>query len=99
MAASGVRSGTAGSSPEIDVGLGRVAVDLGELVLGEVELLQRGDVGLQLLHAGGADECRRHSRVAERPRQRQLRQRLAAAGRDLVQRLDLGEGLLVDQAR
>ena len=68
---------------------------LGELVVAEVEPVERGDVVLELLHARGADERRRHARVAERPGERQLRERLPAACGDPVQRSHLRQRLLV----
>ena len=56
----------------------RVAVDLGELVVGEVEVVERGEVLLELLDAARADQRRGHARVAQRPGERQLGERLAA---------------------
>src|SRR5260221_14620147 len=49
-------SGAARSRPEIDVAVDRVAVDRSKFFGGEVELVQRGDVLLQLFGAAGADE-------------------------------------------
>ena len=56
-----------------------VAVDRGQLVGVEVQVLQRGDVLLELGHAAGADQRRGDPRVAQHPGQRQLGQGLAAA--------------------
>ena len=72
--------------PEIDVALGRVAVDLRELVVGEREVVERAERVVELLDARRADQRRRHALVAQRPRERQLRERLPAPLRDLVQR-------------
>ena len=44
----------------------------------EVEAVERGDVVLELRHAARADQRRGHARVAQRPGQRHLRERLAA---------------------
>ncbi len=57
------------------------------------------DVLLELLDAADADERRGHARVAQRPGERELRQRLAAASRDLRQASDLRPGLLVQLVR
>ena len=67
-----------GARPEVDVRLGGVAVDLLELVGGEVELVERRDVRLQLLDAARADQRGGDARVAQDPGDRQLRERLAA---------------------
>ena len=50
--------------PEVDAALGRVIVDLGELVRAEVEPLERRHVLLQLPDARGADQGRRDAAVA-----------------------------------
>src|SRR4051794_9170266 len=62
--------------PEVDVRLRGVAVDLLDLTRGEVEAVERAEVVLELADAARPDERRRHARVAQRPRQRELRQRL-----------------------
>jgi hypothetical protein len=67
-----------------------VAVDLGELVGGEFGPVERGYVGFELFDAAGADERGGDARVAEGPGDRQLRERLAAAGGELVERAHLG---------
>src|SRR5438105_4903504 len=85
--------------PEVDVGFGGVAIDLLQLLGAEVETLERSEVLLQLRDARGADERRRHPRVAQRPRERHLPQALAAPRRDLVQRPDLRQRLLGQKAR
>ena len=77
----------------------RVAVDLGQLVVGEVEAVERGDVVLELGDARGADERRGHTRVAKRPRERQLSQRLPAPLGDLVQGADPLEHILREPVR
>ena len=69
--------------------VGGVAVDLLELVGGEVERVERRDVLLQLLDAARADQRGGHPRVAQHPGERQLGERLAAARGDLVQRAHL----------
>src|SRR5205823_3148880 len=75
--------------PEVDVALGGVLVDLGQLILGEVEPLERADVGFQLLDAACAGDRGSHARVPERPCQGHLRKRLAPRSGELVQRADL----------
>ena len=44
----------AGGGPDVDVSVGRVTVDLGQLAGGEVEVPERGDVLVELGHAAGA---------------------------------------------
>src|SRR3954453_23416985 len=83
--------------PEVDAGVDGVLVDLAQLVVGEVELVERGDVLLELLHAARADERRRHARVAQCPRERHLGERLAALLRHRVQRAHVGQRLLGEQ--
>ena len=58
-----------------------------------VVLSGRGQVLLQLGDAAGADQGGGHPGVAQGPRDRHLRQRLPALGRDLVQRPDVRQGL------
>ena len=48
-------------APDVDGTVGRVAVDLGELVRCELERAERGDIRLELLDARGSDQCRRHT--------------------------------------
>src|SRR6185503_19859244 len=79
------RSGLARLRPDVDVGLGRVLVVLRKLLVGEIEVVQRRDVRLQLLDARSADQCRRDARIAKGLRQGELCDRLTAAGGDLVQ--------------
>src|SRR5438552_11495898 len=85
--------------PEVDAAVRRVVVDLREVLVREVEPVERGDVRLQLLDAARADERRRDARVAERPRERELRETLPASLRDLVQRAHLVEGLVGEHRR
>src|SRR5205823_3369763 len=86
-------------SPEIDTAVGRVAVDLTELVLAQLEVVQRGDIRLQLLQAADPDERGADARVTQRPRERQLREGLPALLRDPVQRADLLQRLVRDELR
>src|SRR4029077_20773546 len=81
-------------SPEVDAAVCCVTVDLAELIGRKLELVEGTDILFELRHAAGPDERRRHPRVAERPRQRHLRQRLAAPQRHLVQRPHLADCLL-----
>src|SRR6266511_3812977 len=80
--------------PQVDPGVGRVAVDLFELVLGEPEVAERPDVVLQLGHAACADQRGRDPRVPERPGHRHLRERLPPPLREVVQGPDLRHILL-----
>src|SRR5439155_5599520 len=82
-------SAFAGGGPDVDPAVGRVAVDLFELGGRELEPVQGGDVLLQLGDAAGPHQRRGHDRVAQRPCDRHLGQRLAAPFRDLVQGADL----------
>src|SRR5207237_665463 len=84
--------------PDVDVALGRVAVDLRELVGGEVEPLERADVLLELLDAARPDESRGDALVAEHPRERHLGERLSAPRRDVAQRADLRERVVGEKA-
>ena len=78
--------------PEVHAALDGVAVDRLELVRGELEAADRAEAVLELRDGAGADERRRHARVAQRPRDRQLRERLAPAAGDLVQRRERARG-------
>src|SRR5690349_12371255 len=68
--------------PEVDARVDGVAVDLGELVLGQWRRLERVEVGVELLHAGGADHGTRDPLVAQHPLQGELGELLPAALRD-----------------
>src|SRR4051812_3488385 len=83
--------------PDVDARVHRVLVDLGELGLGELEVLERGHVGLELPDARRADQRGCDARVAEHPGDRHLRQLLAAPLRDLVERAHALHVLLVDE--
>src|SRR4051794_40346302 len=72
--------------PEVDVALDRVAIDRLELLGGEVQPLQGGDVLLELLDAARPQQRRGDALVAQRPGDRELRERLPARRGDLVQR-------------
>ena len=63
----------------------------------EVAAVERADIGLELRDAARADERRGHARIAQRPGQRHLRERLPASPRDRVERADLLERLLAEQ--
>src|SRR5690348_518697 len=79
-------SALAGAGPEVDAAVHGVPVDLRELVAGELEPVERGDVRLELLDTRCADQRRGDPLVAQDPGERELRERLPAAGGDLVQR-------------
>src|ERR1035437_2633653 len=66
----------------------RQFVDLSELLRGETRVVESGYVVLELADAGTADQGRGDARVAERPGERHLRQRLPASTGDLVQPAD-----------
>ena len=55
--------------PQVDAGIRGVPVDLGEFVGGEVQVVQRAEVLVELLDAGGADRASRPppGRAAPRP--------------------------------
>jgi hypothetical protein len=60
-----------------------VAVDLGQLVVRQLEIAERGDVLLELLDARGANQREGHAQIAERPRERWARvwpRRAASSG-------------------
>src|SRR5438270_13660489 len=84
--------------PDVDAALGRVAVDLRELLVAEVEALERGDIRFELRDAADADERGSDARIAQDPGHRHLREGLAAARCDLVQGPDLDDRLVGDQA-
>src|SRR6266566_4056107 len=86
--AAACRRDRAGVGPDVEVALGRVTVDRGELSLAETGQAGRGQVLLQLRHAARADQGRRDPLVAQYPAQRHLRQRLAAPAGDLVEPRD-----------
>src|SRR5690606_37455481 len=85
--------------PQIDVGIASETVDLGEFGFGEVEPAQRSNAVFHLLRAACADECGAHAAAAQDPRNRHLRQRLAATLRDLLELADVREILLVEEFR
>ena len=68
-----------------------------ELVGGEVQVVQRAEVLVELLDAGGADQGRGHRRVAQHPGQRQLRQGLTATLGDGRETAQLPEDLVGHQ--
>ena len=70
-----------------------------QLVGAEVQAVQRAQVVVELRDAARADQHRGDPAVAQRPGQRHLGQRLAAVGGQLVERADVGEGLLGEQVR
>ena len=90
-------SGFGRARPEVDVLLVGVAVDLGELVGGEVEVVDRADAVLDLGRARGADQRRGDAAVAQHPGERHLGQGLAAALGDVVERADVGDGAVVEE--
>jgi probable blue pigment (indigoidine) exporter len=96
LARDGGSSAGAGARPEVDAGLGGVLVDLGQLVGGEGQVVQRGHAVLQLGDAAGPDQGRGHPGIAQRPGQRQLGQGLSTPAGDGVQGADLGEVLVVE---
>ena len=69
------------------------AVDLGR---GERRRIECGDVLLELGDAGCADQRARDERLPEHPRERELRERLPALGRDGVERTGALEVLGAD---
>src|SRR5580765_3031468 len=92
--------GTARCQDRTRLGLRRRdPVDLGELVLRELEPIQCRDVLLELRDAARPDQRGRDPRVAQGPRQCELRERLSPAPGDLVQRPDLRERRLVEPVR
>src|SRR5882757_10078291 len=64
--------------PQVDAGFRSISVDFGEFLGGEVQIVERAEVLLQLRDAGRTDQSGCDRRVAEHPRQRELRQRLTA---------------------
>jgi FAD/FMN-containing dehydrogenase len=89
-----VRSVRAGSGPDVDAGVHRVAVDRTELVLGQLGPVHGREVLLELGDAGGADQRGGHPAVAQHPLDRELGEALAAVRRDLVEPAQVGECLL-----
>src|SRR5438309_9734075 len=77
--------------PEVDAAIGGVAINFSELVRRKRQLVDRTDVLFQLRDAARADQRRRHPRVAQRPGERHLGQRLAAPLGQLAQRPHLAE--------
>ena len=90
----------AGSGPEVDVGVGRVPVDLRQLVVGQLGLepVERADVVLELGDTARADDQRRHPRVAQRPAERELGQALAPFRGDVGEGTHPGESVLGEHA-
>src|SRR5690625_191979 len=71
--------------PDVQVALHRVLIDLAELGVIEGEVVERGDVLLQLCNAAGAEQHTRHTRITKSPRDGELGKRLTASLRDVVQ--------------
>ena len=90
-------SGVARGRPDVDPAVDGVALDLSEFIGGEVEVRQREDILLQLVHAARADQRGAHPLIAQHPGDRQLCERLAAPRRDLVERSHAREVLLAEQ--
>ena len=74
-----------------------MAVDLSQLLARERRCLRGVQAVVQLRDRAGADQRRRHARVAKHPRQRHLRERLAAPLGDGVQRADAAEVAIVQE--
>src|SRR5688572_20979318 len=74
--------------PEVDPAVDRQWLDPRELLVGELQVPHGAEAVLELRHARRADQRRRDPRIAQRPRDRHLRQRLPPGGGDLVQRAD-----------
>src|SRR5216683_989939 len=89
----------AGGRPQIDTTLGRVTIDLHELAGLELEFVQGGRVLFELRDTARPDQRRSHDWVAQGPRDRHLRKRLAPSRRDLVEGPDLGQVLLDQHLR
>src|SRR6266508_6149640 len=90
--------------PQVDAAVDGVPVDLFDLVAGEGQVRERPDVLLELLDAARTDERGGDTRVAERPGERELRERLAPPLGNRVERTHavevlLGEHLPVQRAR
>src|SRR6266853_5094299 len=68
--ARGAALGRTRRGPDIDAALGRVTVDLRELILRELELVQRDQILFELLDAARAHKRRRHDGVTQHPRDR-----------------------------
>src|SRR5579864_1307531 len=71
--------------PQVDAALRRVAIDLGQFLFREFEILQRTDVLAHLLRLARTDQGRRHAATPQRPCERHLRKALAAPLRNVVQ--------------
>src|SRR5260370_22948312 len=67
-------------------GLHKDPVDLPEVFGCEMHIVESAEVLFELLHAAHADDRGGHARIAQHPRQRHLRQLLAAESGDLVER-------------
>src|SRR5256885_40910 len=88
--------------PDVDAEVDGVPIDRLELVVGEVELGEGVEIGLELAHTAGANEGGGHALVAQHPGQRHLGERLATPLSDLAERAHvrevlLGEPVLVEE--
>ncbi len=70
---------------EVDLGLGGVALDLGDLVVGERRAGEGVEVGVELLDARGPDHGAGHPLVAQHPLERELGELLPAPLGDAVE--------------
>jgi hypothetical protein len=84
-------------APQIDADVDRVAVNVGELIRGEIEVVEGGDVLLELRDAAGPDQRGSDSRVTQSPGDGHLGEGLASSKGDLVERSDEGEVVVVDR--
>src|SRR5262249_45458053 len=84
-------AGLAGSRPDVELPVERVAVDPLQLILAEGKVAQRPEATLDRVPAAGADGGTRDGRLAKHPRDGHLRQGLAALLRNLIERADVGE--------
>src|SRR5205085_3429180 len=89
-------SGSGGGTPQVDAALDGIAVNVGELILGEIEVVEGGDVLLELGHAAGADQHGSDSRVAQGPGDGHLSERLASPQGDVVEGPDAGEVVVAE---
>src|SRR5271154_6657359 len=87
----------AGTLPKIDAPLLGVAINLLQLRIRKVELLNRIERVVELLHIASSDKRRGDSLVSQHPGYRHLRQRLPASCCNFVQRPYTVEVFLVQE--
>src|SRR5439155_9323585 len=89
-------SGSGGGAPQVDAALDGVAVNVGELIVDEIEVVEGSDVLLELGDAAGADQHGSDALVAQGPGDGHLGEGLGSPQGDVVEGSDAGEVVVAE---